>query len=55
MIIEAMNYSNPVTDAVKHEWAINTAEYSGIPYSLFGSNVIGKRMLRNGQNLPSSN
>jgi uncharacterized protein DUF3489 len=52
VIVEAMNYSRPVTDATKHDWAINAAEYGGIPYSLFGGNVIGKRMTRNGNNPP---
>lgn len=52
MIVEAMNYSNPVTLQMKHDWAINTAEYNNIPYSLFGGNIIGGRITRNEKFLP---
>lgn len=40
-------YSNPVTDSIRHDWAINHAEYSGIPYSLRTS-----QQTRNAHNLP---
>jgi hypothetical protein len=30
-------YSAPVTDITRHDWAVNTAEYGNIPYSLRSS------------------